>query len=107
MEALGEHYDNRFEEDEDGENVRVLEVWYTLRRSVDVYLRCQSEILAGMGGAVHLTVTCREVDSACRLMLVPRNEWPTVLDDVQYMSSVSARLRNEDNKSRPVPKTQR
>ncbi len=71
---------------------------------VQVYLRCQQTMLAGMAGAVLLGVSAVEVRAVCSLMRVPRSAWPDVLDGVQAVAGMVAKIENDKAAARAKSK---
>lgn len=74
---------------------------------VQVYMRCQHTMLAGMGGAVMLGVSGVEVRSVCELLRVPRREWPETVDVCQALAGLVAKIENERSASRQRASTSR
>lgn len=67
---------------------------------VMVYLRCQQTMLSGMAGAVLLGVSAVEVRAVCSLLRVARSEWPDVLDGVQTLAGMVAKIENDKARAR-------
>ena len=63
-------------------------------RTVEVFLRCQPQVVMGMG-IFWQGVSVSEIQSTCVLLRVPQEEWLDVLDGVQHMAHVVATIRNE------------
>lgn len=74
---------------------------------VQVYLRCQPTLLAGMGGAVILGVSAQEVRAACSLLRVPPREWPDTVDGAQALAGMVAKIENERAEKRAKSKAGR
>jgi hypothetical protein len=81
-----------------------IEVWYTHLSAVNVFMRSKAPIMVGMSGGYHDVVSGQEVESVCRMLRIPRAEWFEILDDVQLMSSISARIKNDSHSSRSESK---
>jgi hypothetical protein len=61
---------------------------------LDVFNACLPDVSIGMG-VFWQGVGAGEVDSACRLLHVPHEEWPRVTYGVQLMARTIADVRNE------------
>lgn len=72
--------------------IEVLECNWT---AVQVYLRCQQTVLSGMGGAAYLGVSASEAMASARMLRVRPPEWPELIDSVQMLASMVARIENE------------
>lgn len=68
--------------------------------AVQVYLRCQQTMLAGMSGAVLVGVSASEVMACARMLRVPERRWPAVIDGAQLLGSLIAKVENDKAKAR-------
>jgi energy-converting hydrogenase Eha subunit G len=75
-------------------SVQEIEVLDDNASAVQVYLRCQQTMLAGMSGAVILGVSASEAMASARMLRVPVREWPDVIDGVQQLASLVAKIEN-------------
>ena len=82
------------------EKETVIDVWPEYMEAVQVYLRCQPTMLAGMSGAVILGVSASEAMAAARMLRVPPKRWPAVIDGAQLLGSLVAKIENEKSAQR-------
>jgi hypothetical protein len=61
--------------------------------AVNVFLRCQRNVVAGAGGALYLSVPALEVQAACSAMQVPFDF--QLLDDVQFLARELSAIQNQ------------
>lgn len=85
---------NHVERDDD-EPVPI-EVWTDLWDSVRVFRVTQSEMLAGFGGVVWLNVRPTEIESSCNMLKIRWRDRDQVLEDVQAMATVAAKMNNDE-----------
>ena len=71
---------------------------------VMVYMRCQQTMLAGMSGAVFLGVSASEVMASARMLRVRPPEWPELIDSVQMLASMVAKIENDKAAARAKAK---
>lgn len=90
----------------DGECSSVIEIEVLAENesAVQVYLRCQQTMLAGMSGAVILGVSASEAMASARMLRVPVREWPDVIDGVQLLASLVAKIENDKAAARAKAK---
>lgn len=62
---------------------------------VQVYLRCQQTMLSGMAGVAFLGVSASEAMASARMIRAPVREWPDVIDGVQALAGMVAKIENE------------
>lgn len=79
----------------ESEEIIELDVWWINDNSVAVFKSSQPQLLAGMGGIVWASALSREIHPTCLMLHIEQEWWPQVLEDVQYMSSVAAKLNNQ------------
>ena len=72
--------------------IEVLECNWT---AVQTYLRCQLTVVSGMAGVVICGVSASEVMASARMLRVPVREWPEVIDAVQLLAGMVAKIENE------------
>lgn len=77
------------------EQTQEVEVLADHWNGVQVYLRCQQTMLAGMGGGALVGVSAQEVRAAAIMLRVPSREWPDVIDTAQELAALVARIENE------------
>lgn len=75
-----------------------LEVWWLHEHSVAVFKHCQPQLLAGMSGVVWTSTLAREIYPTCLMLNISQEWWPQVIEDVQFMSAVAAKLNNQMKK---------
>ena len=68
--------------------------------AVQVYMRCQPTMIAGMSGAVILGVSASEAMASARMLRVPERRWPGVIDGAQALASLVAKIENDKAKAR-------
>lgn len=67
---------------------------------VQVYMRCQQTVLAGMGGGAMMGLSAVETLAAARMLRAPVAEWPDCIDAAQSLASEIAKIENDRAKSR-------
>ena len=82
----------------ESEEVVELEVWWLNDYSVAVFKNSQPQLLAGMAGVIWTSALSREIHPTCLMLNVPQEWWPQVVEDVQFMSAVAAKLNNQTKK---------
>ena len=63
---------------------------------VQVFQHCQPQLAVGMA-VFWQGVAAREVYSACRMLHVPRRDWPRHIHGVQLMAQIVAGIQNAGN----------
>lgn len=81
-----------------------LDVWPQNMSTVHVYLRCQPSMLATFAGAALMGVSASEVLSAARMLRIPVIEWPIVIDGVQELAGMVAKIENDKAAARAKSK---
>lgn len=89
---------NTSPESEDPE-IPELEVWNDCWISVDVFRRCKQTVAVGFGGAAYLGITATEIVAVCNAFRILRKHRAGVLEDVQFMGDVAARVLSERDKA--------
>jgi len=72
--------------------------------AVQVYLRCQQTMLAGMSGVAYLGVSASEAMASARMLRVPVREWPDTLDGAQSLAGMVAKIENDKAAARAKAK---
>lgn len=72
-----------------------IEVLADNMQPLQVYLRCQSTMLAGMGGSVITGVSAQEALAACRICRVRAAEWEETCEAVQTLAGMVANIENK------------
>ena len=68
--------------------------------AVQVYLRCQQTMLAGMSGVAYLGVSASEAMASARMLRAPVREWPELIDSVQMLAGHVANIENAKMKAK-------
>ena len=86
--------------DDDDRVETIVEVWPEHFDTVQVFQRCQPQLIGGFGGVLWHGVSGSEIRAVCLLMHITRATWPDVLDGVQFMAQVVAKHRNDEQGKR-------
>lgn len=70
-------------------------IWPENWTTASVFLECQWTIVAGFGGAFYQGIATSEIESACRMLAVAKDERKQVLTDVRLMAKAAAAVLNE------------
>ena len=70
-------------------------VWPENWQIAQVFRNCRWEVLAGFGGVHWYGIAAREIESASRMLAVPRALWPSTIAGVRLMEAAAAPLLNE------------
>lgn len=72
-------------------------VWAINERSVQVFSHCRLDLVAGMA-VIYNGIAPAEIRATLDLLRIEPDEWPDLLDDVQFMGRAASAALNERNK---------